>query len=128
MMKFAAMNGVGAMIVQVILHQVHMTNQEGSNIMQRLTGFEMGSPMTGKYSTTDVLTILVFPGSHINRQWEEATTSDTSLPETSALLKREGVINEKWPLRSKMIIPTCAETEEDNKYDCHITRWNVVIR
>src|SRR5882757_6316991 len=76
--------------------QVHISNlnQGGSDIMQRLTGFEMGSPRTGKYSTTDVLTILVFPGSHINRQWEGATTSDTSLPETSALLKREDVIDE----------------------------------
>jgi hypothetical protein len=55
--------------------------------MQRLTGFETESRERGKYLTTDVLTIPILPGSHINKLLEGATTSDTSLSETDVLLE-----------------------------------------
>jgi hypothetical protein len=56
-----------------------------------LTEFEMESPEMEKNLTTDALTIPVFLASHINRQWEGATTSDTSPPETNVLLERENI-------------------------------------
>jgi hypothetical protein len=68
MMKLAAMSGVGAMIVQVILsNQISISAQKKAFVVKRRTEFEMASPRTGKNLTTDALTIPVFPGGHINR-------------------------------------------------------------
>jgi hypothetical protein len=55
--------------------------------MKRLTEFETESRERGTYSTTDVLTIPVLPGSHIDKLLEGATTSDISLSEIDALLE-----------------------------------------